>query len=323
LVELAIIIVNWNGGELLRRCLQSVAAHPPHCAYEIVVVDNASTDGSREWLETLGARVRLIKNEENVGFGRANNQGFAATRAPFLFLLNSDAEVYAGAIDTLIETSREAERIGIVGPRLVNPDGTLQASVWRNPVTPFETISNTFRLYKLMPRRLRGRLLLGYHWEHTERRRARLLSGAALLVKRKLIDEVGGFDERFHMYGEDTEWSLRIVRAGWWMIFEPRATVMHHGGQSSRKRWTTIEQRRVEYLSFFRFQRLCLTRRLAVANLLTGTLVTLAQYAWRLLRRQPTDEPRLVIKLHTDELKQMLITHDGDTQPPQVVKRTL
>jgi GT2 family glycosyltransferase len=324
-VKLAIVIVNWNGGELLRRCLASVEQFPPNLAYEIVVVDNASTDGSREWLESLGDRVRLIRNDENAGFGRANNQAFAATTTPFLFLLNSDAELRAGAIDTLIETINSDERIGVVGPRLVNPDGTLQASVWRNPVTPFETVVNAFRLYKLMPGGLRGRVLLGYHWDHARRRRAQLLSGAALMVKRKLIDEVGGFDERFHMYGEDTEWSLRIVRAGWWMIFEPEAEVLHRGGQSSLKRWTSLEQRRIEYQSFFRFQRLCLSRRLAIANLFTGCFVTLTQYLWRFLRGQPVDESKMVLELYANELKHTLFAGRGwqDERSAKVVKRTL
>jgi GT2 family glycosyltransferase len=324
-VELAIVIVNWNGGELLRRALESVAQFPPRLAYEIVVVDNASTDDSRAWLETLGGRVRLIKNEENQGFGRANNQAFAATRAPLLFLLNSDAEVQAGAIDTLVETINSDERIGVVGPRLVNADGSLQASVWRNPVTPFETVANAFRLYKLLPRGLRGRLLLGYHWDHATRRRAQLLSGAALLVKRKLIDEVGGFDERFHMYGEDTEWSLRIVRAGWLMIFEPRAVVLHHGGQSSRKRWSDLEKRRTEYEGFFRFQRLCLSRRLALANLLTGCFVTATHYLWQLLRGRSVAESKLVLKLHAAELQRTLRPNSLDAADNQarVVKRTL
>ncbi len=325
-VEIAIIIVNWNGGELLRRSLASVWQHPPRRSYEIVVVDNASTDGSREWLESLGARVRLIANEDNRGFGRANNQGFAASAAPLLLLLNSDAEVQAGAIDKLVETVNSDERIGVVGPKLINPDGTLQASVWRNPVTPFETVANALRLYKLMPRRMRGELLLGYHWDHARRRRARLLSGAALMVKRKLIDTVGGFDERFHMYGEDTEWSLRIVRAGWWMLFEPEATVLHHGGQSSAKRWTELEKRRTEYQGFFRFQRLCLSRRLALANVLTGCALTAAQYAWRRLRGQDLTAPRMVLQLHATELKQLLAgRRDDASEGPaqQVAKRTL
>ncbi len=324
LAEIAIIIVNWNGGELLRRCLASVAQYPPRLAYELVVVDNASTDGSREWLAGLGERVRLIANAENVGFGRANNQAFAATDAPLLFLLNSDAEVHAGAIDTLVETINEDERNGVTGPRLINPDGTLQASVWRNPVTPFEMITTALRLYKLLPRRLRGELLLGYHWHHARRRRARLLSGAALMVKRKMIDAVGGFDERFHMYGEDTEWSLRIVRAGWWMIFEPRATVLHHGGQSSAKRWTDLEKRRTEYEGFFRFQRLCLTRRLALANLLTGYALTQAQHTWRKLRHRALAETRLVRRLYANELKRTLSAGRSEPTegPAHVAKRT-
>jgi GT2 family glycosyltransferase len=322
--EIAIIIVNWNGGELLRRCLASLAQFPPRLPYEIVMVDNASTDGSREWLEGLGARVRLLANAENAGFGRATNQAFAATDAPLLFLLNSDAEVHAGAIDKLVETIKEDERIGVTGPRLINPDGTLQASVWRNPVTPLETIMTALRLYKLLPRRLRGELLLGYHWPHAERRRARMLSGAALLVRRKLIDEVGGFDERFHMYGEDTEWSLRIVRAGWWMIFEPQATVLHHGGQSSAKRWTSLEKRRTEYEGFFRFQQLCLSRRLALANLLTGYALTQAQHTWRKLLRRTLAETRMVRRLYADELKRTL-SAGGRTPtdgPAHIAKRT-
>lgn len=278
------------------------------------MVDNASTDGSRAWLESLGPRVRLIKNDENVGFGRANNQAFAATDAPLLFLLNNDAAVYPGTIDTLIETVRSSERIGVVGPRLLNPNGTLQPSVWRNPLTPFEMVSNTLRLYKLMPRGLRGSMLLGFHWDHATRRRARSLSGAALMVKRAVVNHAGGFDERFHMFGEDAEWSLRIVRHGWWMLFEPAAVVLHHGGQSSAKRWSGLEKTRIHYLSFFDFQRRCFSRPLFIANLITGYLLTLAQYPWRRMRSQPLNENQLVRKLYASELRSTLAGRRQETE---------
>lgn len=322
--NVAIIIVNWNGGDFLKRSLESVAQFPPHVDYEVVVVDNASTDGSREWLESLGDSVCLIANAENVGFGRANNQAFAATEAPLLFLLNSDAEVHEGAIDRLVATLREDERIGAVGPRLLNSDGTLQPSVWRNPLTPFEMITAALRLYKLMPRRMRGELLLGFHWDHSERRRARMLSGAALMVKKEMIDTVGGFDESFYMYGEDTEWSMRIVRAGWWMIFEPGATVMHHSGKSTVTRWSNLEKRQKEYEGFFRFQQLHLSRSQAVANLVTGYALSLGQHAWLALRRQSLEETRLVRRLYANELRRVLFPQQVTADvPPTVVKRPL
>src|SRR5687768_15514082 len=156
--ELAIIIVNWNGGDFLRRSLESVSRFPPQLSYKVVVVDNASTDGSREWLKSLGDSIHLIANSENVGFGRANNQAFASSDAPLLFLLNSDAEVHPGVIDKLIATIREDEKLGAVGPRLNNPDGSLQPSVWRNPLTPLEMIVTALRLHKLLPKRLRANL---------------------------------------------------------------------------------------------------------------------------------------------------------------------
>lgn len=307
-VELVIIVVNWNGGDLLKRCLASIAAHPPSFTYEIVVVDNASTDGSREWLQSLNDSIRLVTNDANVGFGQANNRAFVETTAPFLLLLNNDAEVTAKSIDALVATMKTEAKIGVVGPRLVNPDGSLQASVWRNPTTPFELLANAFRLYKILPGKLRANLLLGYHWDHSHRREASLLSGAALLVRRSVIDSVGGFDQRFHMYGEDTEWCLRISRGGWQMVFEPEAVVIHHGGASASKRWTSLEKRREEYLSFFRFQRISLSRFLVIANLLSGALATMTQLFWLFLRRQRRDEPRMVVGLYVNELKAVFLT---------------
>jgi GT2 family glycosyltransferase len=306
-VELAIIVVNWNGGELLQRCLASVKEFPPSVSYEVVIVDNDSKDGSRQWLRDLGDEIRLIENSQNEGFGKANNRAFDQTEAQFLFLLNSDAEVKAGSIDILLSTLRSETEIGVTGPKLLNPDGTLQASVWQNPPTPFELLANAFKLYKFMSPRRRAERFLGYHWDHSYRRNAHLLSGAALMVKSEVIDDVGGFEERFHMYGEDTEWCLRVVRAGWLMVFEPTAIVVHHGGGSSSKRWTDLEKRKAEYLSFFRFQRLALSRRLMIGNLLSGWFASLAQVVWRFVRRKSRDEPRMAVSLYATELKAVLL----------------
>lgn len=309
-VELSIIIVNWNGGELLRRCLRCLAENPPSVSHEVILVDNASSDGSAEWLLGGGARgllgetpLRVVANDDNRGFARANNQAIALSSAPLVFLLNSDADATPGAFDALIATLKSHPRIGAVGPRLHNTDGTLQHSVWRNPPTVREILLSGSGAWRLLPSRLRGELLLGGHWEHDRRRDVPMLFGAAVLARREMIDEVGGLDERFHMYSEDIEWCLRIRRAGWRLVFEPAAVVVHHGGQSALRRWTSAQKRRVELDSFFQFQQYSLPRRRLIANLLAAYLVAWAQKGWRLLRRRPTDGVQLVLDAHREHLR--------------------
>jgi GT2 family glycosyltransferase len=308
--ELSFVLVNWNGGALLRRAIESILEFPPRVPYGVVVVDNASTDQSVRWLrseelaERLGrVELHLIENRENVGFGRANNQAFASAGARLLFLLNADAELQPGACDALIATLDSDPRIGACGPRLVNPDGSLQISVWRNPPTAWSTLLSGLRLHELLPRRLRGELLLAGHWAHDRRRDVGMLSAAAMLVRRELVEDVGGFDERFHMYGEDNEWCLRMARAGWRLVFEPAAVVTHHGGYSSRQRWTAHEQLGVQLDAFFRFQRYCLSRRQAVANLLATSVVLALHRLWRRLRGQPVGDVTLILRMHLADLK--------------------
>jgi N-acetylglucosaminyl-diphospho-decaprenol L-rhamnosyltransferase len=310
---LSFIIVNWNGGELLKRCLESIALYPPSIPWDIVVVDNASTDGSREWLRSLaekrspkGIALRLIENDENAGFGKANNQAFALTKSDFLFLLNADAELTPGACDALIKTLTSSEKIGACGPRLLNSDGSLQHSVWRNPPTAREIIVSSLGLWRLIPRRLRGELLLGGHWDHATRRVVPLLFGAAILAKRKMIDEVGGFDERFHMYSEDREWCFRIVRAGWQLVFDPAASVVHHGAQFSLQRWTSLEKIRVQIQSNFQYNRYCLSRGQSIAYLLATCFVSFIQKTWYKLRGRPTEATQIIWELNRAELKRTL-----------------
>ncbi len=303
--ELSIIIVNWNGGGLLRRAVESVVEAPPAVTFDVVVIDNASSDDSLEQMrasatvkQLRGDQLRVHLNAENLGFSKANNQGFAESSAPLLLLLNSDAEVRAGAIDKLVETLRLNARTGACGPRLVNFDGTLQPSVFRNPPTAWETLVSGFRLDRLLPSRLRGELLLGGHWDHLRRRTVPRLSGAALLVRREAIDEVGGLDERFHMYGEDVEWCLRMMRAGWQLVHEPEAVVMHHGSGSSKQRWGNLETTRRIVDGQLRFQEYCLSRPQRIRNIAAGALVAGVSSAWQKVRGGSREEQSVALALY-------------------------
>lgn len=299
---------------MLRRCIASIRESSPRVSYEIVVVDNASTDGSIDWLRTdiaeqasINARTTLIENSENLGYGMACNQVFAQNDAPLIFLLNNDTEVRPGAIDSLITTLKSRERIGVCGPRILNPDGSVQVSAWRNPPAAWAILLSGLRLHKLMPASVSGELLLGRHWNHARRRRVGMLSGAAMLVKREVINDVGGFDERFHMYAEDDEWCLRTTRAGWWLVFEPDAVVMHHGAHGASSRWNDLERSRRITDEGLRFQSLCLSRFQVAGNTLANCLVVSLAYAWRKLTGRPTAEARMKLGLYAKYLKRALL----------------
>ena len=313
-VELAIIIVNWNGGELLRRTVESVTVSPPSIEYEVVVVDNASTDDSVAILRTSKVareltdrgRLRIIENSDNRGFGPANNQAFALTEASLLLLLNPDTEVTAGSIDRLLATIQSNSHIAAVGPRLLNVDGSLQISVWRNPPAAWEILLSQLKLYLLLPRRFRGELLLGGHWDHNRERSVPMLGGAAILVRRTVIEEVGGFDERFHVYGEDNEWCLRILRAGWQMVFQPEAVILHHGARSSLQRWTNLEKLRVQMEASYFFQQHSLPRRRLIANQLASYVTASGQHLWRRLRGVQAPDVKLAREIHWEHLQRSL-----------------
>jgi N-acetylglucosaminyl-diphospho-decaprenol L-rhamnosyltransferase len=312
--DLSVVIVNWNTGDLLRRCVAGIVTADPAVAYEIIVVDNASTDDSLARLRgdagagglILGGRLRIVENAENRGFGAANNQAFALSRSGFVLLLNPDTVTLPGAIESLVAVLRGDPGIAACGPRLINPDGSLQVSVWRNPPTAWEIVLSSMKLYRLLPARIRGELLLGPHWRHDRRRSVRMLSAAALIVRREAIDAVGGFDERFHMYGEDNEWCLRMVRRGWRLVFEPGAVIRHDEAQSSRKRWTRLEKRRLQLESSYAFQRASVPRWHLVANQLAFCVTASMSCWWRRLRGMDASETAIAMRVHGRHLRQAL-----------------
>lgn len=306
----SIIIVNWNGGEFLRRSIQHVRDNPPSTAYEIIVVDNCSTDDSLAWLRSeqaaLGQDVlRLIENQDNAGFPRANNQAIAVSRAPLVFLLNPDAEVYPGAIDRLMRLIESNPRIGACSPRLLNTDGTLQRNVWVSPPTPWTILMSGSPLARLLPRRLRGEILLGSYWDHSRQRRIPFATGTALLIRKSMLDEIGALDERFPMYAEDHEFCLRINRTGWQLWFEPSAEVLHHGGRSAMQRWSSgVDARQAE--AFYRFQKTLLPRYHVLGNLL-ATWCVLEANAWlAAFRNRSSGEDRAAFREQQLSCKQRI-----------------
>jgi GT2 family glycosyltransferase len=315
--ELSIIIVNWNGGSLLRRCVETVVASEPHVTYEVVIIDNASADDSLAELQKSEVGVHLISNQqlrifnnsENKGFGAANNQAFELTDSPFVFLLNLDTEVHPGAIDTLMRTIDSNPQIGACGPRILNPDGSLQISAYVNPPRVWHTVLSQLKLYYLLPPRIRGELLLGRHWNHDRQRSVPMLGGAAILARRQMIEEVGGFDERFHMYAEDNEWCWRITRSDWKLVFVPDSVVLHYGGTSSLKRWSSEEKLRVKLEAGFHFEHRVLPRWQLAANQLANYLVVSAQIANRQVRVIHIPELYLIREMHREHLKRSLRNH--------------
>ena len=312
--ELSIIIVNWNGGSLLRRCVETIVTSKPAISYEILVIDNASQDDSLHQLRAgdlvapliANQQLRIINNKENRGFGAANNQGFALTDSPFVFLLNLDTEVRPGTIDTLMKTIKSDPGIGVCGPKILNSDGSLQISAFFNPPRVWHTVLSQLKFYHLLPHRLRGELLLGRHWDHDRLRSVPMLSGAAMLARREMIDEVGGFNERFHMYSEDTEWCWRITRANWKLVFVPEAVLLHHGAQSSMKRWSSQERLKVRLEAGYNFEHTVLPRWRLAANQLTNYLVVCAQIAGRKLIGVSVPELYWVKEIHREHLKRSL-----------------
>ena len=278
--DLTIVIVNWNGEKFLPNCLRSVAAFPPSVAYEVVVIDNCSSDRSVEWLNSAEAadlfpdrNFKVIESSKNLGFGPANNLVIDQTHSQFVFLLNPDTAVTPCAIDKLLAAVSSSEEVGMSAPKLLNEDGSLQPSVWIHPPGPTSILIEGLHIYRLLPYSIRSKLLLGKHWRHDERCLVPAVSGAAMMIKRKLVNDIGAFAPDIHMYGEDAELCDRMRKHGWKIIFEPEAEIVHLGGQSSLQRWGASETRIKETEAMLAFQEKCLRPLLFSINTLTSSFV--------------------------------------------------
>ena len=224
MADVTVVVVSWNAREWIARCLDSVRGH------DVIVVDNGSTDGTLELVRTEFPNVRVIE-QENRGMGGGNNTGMRAADTRYFFLLNSDAWVLGDGLAGLVAYADVHPDTAIVGPKLLNTDGTLQRSVRAEP-TLWRLATEYLGIRKLAPRtNLLNPLYMG-GFDHETESEADWLSGAALLVRREAADAVGLFDESFFMFSEEADWMTRFRRAGWKVRFFPGAEVVHVGGAS-------------------------------------------------------------------------------------------
>ncbi|MFI5268580.1 MAG: glycosyltransferase family 2 protein [Chloroflexota bacterium] len=231
MLQLSVVVVNWNVRELLRACLRSAIDDASDDA-EIVVVDNASGDGSVEMVRAEFPEVRLIANASNAGFGAANNQALTDSEGRYVLFLNPDAEVRPGAIGRLLAFIDQRPRVACVGPKLLNPDGSTQPSR-----RSFPGVATAFVESTVLQRHLGGLKALSRFYRsgqpEDEPQKVDWLVGACLLVRRAALDEVGAFDERFFMYSEEMDLCYRFRRAGYEVWYVPEAEVLHHEAASS------------------------------------------------------------------------------------------
>jgi len=230
---LSIVIVNWNTRAFLAGCLRSLADNLqawPGPSVETFVVDNASSDGSAAMVREGFPAVRLIENAENVGFARANNQAIGQAHGRYILLLNSDTEVQAGAMETLVAFMEANPRAGAAGPRLLNSDGSLQPSCSPMP-TPGREFWRLLFLEAVWPRATYPMR----RWDWATPRQVEVIKGACLLLRREALAEVGALDESYFMYTEEVDLCYRLAQAGWQRWWVPTATVIHHGEASSRQ----------------------------------------------------------------------------------------
>jgi N-acetylglucosaminyl-diphospho-decaprenol L-rhamnosyltransferase len=241
MLDLGIVIVSYNTRDLLRTCLQTVYASQGDFSYAVCVVDNGSPDGSAAMVAREFPAVRLVANRENLGYPAANNQGLCAFGYPdgvdmprFALLLNPDTEVPPEGLAQMLAFMEENPTVGVLGPRLVLPDGRLDLACRRSFPTPEVSFYRLTGLSQLFPRSRRfGQYNLTY-LDPNQMAEVDAVVGACMLVRGEAIRQVGLLDETFFMYGEDLDWCYRMKTAGWRVIYYPAVTVRHVKRAASR-----------------------------------------------------------------------------------------
>lgn len=256
-MKLSIVIPTYNANEWIQGCIDSIRQHGPSYDYEIIAVDDNSTDDTPDIVRRQFPDVRLFSNEKNVGFGKTANVGVRASAGEYVLVLNNDTWVHEGALDRLIEYLDQHSSVGIVGPKVLSANGSLQQQCRRRIPTPAAALLYFTGVARLFPEnpRVAGYLMTASDENATTEVDA--VSGACLMVRRTVLDQIHGFDEEYYLYGEDMDFCWRTKLAGWSVVYYPAAVITHFGGQggTGKKRlYATIEWHRAMWI-FYRKHR--------------------------------------------------------------------
>lgn len=226
MVELSIIIVNWNTKNFIEKCIESIYNNPPSASFEIIIVDNASTDGSQGLIKDRFSNVILIENNENLGFSKANNIGFRRSNGKYILFLNPDTLVHENTLQKSIEFMEDHKDAGIISCKHLNPDGSFQSSAFDflPPISIFAYILGLNKLFKISWLR-----------NFSSVKTVDYVQGSYIMIRREVFQKIGGFDENFFMYGEDADLCKKVWDLGWKVYYLPDISITHYLGGSSRK----------------------------------------------------------------------------------------
>ncbi len=231
-LDISVVIVAWNAKHYLELCLESLAKSPPRRSMEVLVVDNASSDDTVEMIEAKFPWVMLIKSSENLGFAKGNNVAIRQCQGRYIALVNPDVIVFPGCLDSLAEFLDENPKVGDVGPRVFNPDMTMQSTCRRFP-TLWNNFCSAMRLESLFKG---NRFFAGEHmfyFAHDRTLAVDVIVGCFSMIRREAFDEIGLLDEDLFMYGDDVDWCRRAWNLGWQVVFYPAARAIHDRGKTT------------------------------------------------------------------------------------------
>lgn len=231
--DLSVVIVNWNTIDMLREVLASAFDNCGAITMQMIVIDNASDDGSADMVRAEFPEALLIENNKNRGFAAANNQGFELANGRHILLLNSDTIVLGDVLAASVGYLDQHQDVGAMGCRVLNTDRSMQRTCAMWPSLTNLALQ-TSGLWKLPPKKIFGRYLM-LEWQRDSARPVESISGCYLMLRREVLEEVGALDEAFFFFGEETDWCRRMRNAGWRLMFAPVGEIIHHGSVSAKK----------------------------------------------------------------------------------------